>query len=484
MDLRSAVERFVASAAQPALLDPGEEPFRLLPGQWAVREWNGRLVVEVWDDRRNLVRKISGLLQERRDRLVLATERFPRTPGELRIADLAAPAGQELERRTSRVAFRDRFRLILEREHSAWRVEEVSSEPNLEESLAGVFPRAFLRSGPRAMAAMAVPPGACDAAGVVALGLIWLHHLRRREKRTQIGRLLLYAPVNRKREVALRAALVDPAHVLCHVHTYDERDRIASVDYKDIGNAESTLPPCRRPLVPNSETPELPCPPGVERVERADGAVSLRVRGLEFARWSAGRLKCGIGHRKSCGLEAVDAMARELLRVRCAVPPDLGNPLYLQQPEGWLESMVRAAPQVVDPMLTAVPIYGQVPVFGSPDRGVVDLLGIEHTGRLVVIELKTSADLQLPFQALDYWVRVRKHLQAGDFERLGYFPGRTLSREAPRIVLAGPALTFHSTSEALIEAISGEVEISRVGLAADWRRELRVMFRLRGAERP
>jgi hypothetical protein len=56
--------------------------------------------------------------------------------------------------------------------------------------------------------------------------------------------------------------------------------------------------------------------------------------------------------------------------------------------------------------------------------------------------------------------------------------------DAPRIVLVAPALEFHSTSEAVLSYLSPEIDIMRVGLAADWRRELRVMFRLRGAERP
>ena len=483
-DLRGTVERFVAGAARPALLDPGEEPLLMVADQWFLREWNGRLVLEAWDAQRNLVRKISGVVEHRRDRLLLTTERFPKSPGELRIADLAAPSGVEVVRKTTRTAFRERFRLMLEREFPGWSVEEVSSEPNLEESLSGTFPRAFIRRGSQGMAAMAATPDAHDAGGLVPMGLVWLHHLRHREGKVQIGRLLLYVPVRREHEVAFRAALVDPGHVQCHLHVYDDRDRTAAVDFSDCGNADSSLPPCRRPVAPNAESPDMPDMGSVERVEQADGGVSLRVRGLEFARWNAGKLTCGIGRRRAASMETVEATARELVRVRSDASDDRANPLYLQHPEAWLESMVRGSPRTVDPMLLESPLYGQVPIFGSPDRGVVDLLGVEPTGRLVVLELKATADLQLPFQALDYWVRVRKHLHAGDFERMGYFPGVTLRREDPRIVLVGPALEFHSTSEALISAISGRIEITRVGLAADWRRELRVMFRLRGAEKP
>jgi len=51
-------------------------------------------------------------------------------------------------------------------------------------------------------------------------------------------------------------------------------------------------------------------------------------------------------------------------------------------------------------------------------------------------------------------------------------------------VLVGPALEFHSTSEDILAFLDPRIEIVRVGLAANWRKELRIMFRLKGAERP
>ena len=483
-DLRSVVERFVAAAGQPVLLDAGEQPLRLIAEQWTLSEWNGRLLLQAWDTERNVVRKITGINEQRRQRLALATERFPKIEGVMHIADLAAPDGHEIERKASRLAFRDRFGLMLARELPEWRVEDLSSEPNLEASLTPSYVRAFLRFGSTGIAAMGAPPGTPDCAGIVAFGLIWLDYLRRREPRMTISRLMLYCPAHRERDVTLRAGLLNPAAVDCRVFLFDARDRVGAVDFADAGNADSTLPPCRHPVAPNAEPPAFPDLPDVDRVQQSDGSITLQVRGLKFARWSCGKLTCGIARRKRCTMETVVAMARELARVRCEATDDRQHPLYSEYPEGWLESQVRANPQNVDASIVPASLYGQVPVFNGSDRGLIDLLGIDHRGRLVVIELKAAADLQLPFQALDYWLRVRKHLAAGDFERLGYFAGIPLSRESPRIILVAPALEFHSTSEAVLSFLSPEIEITRVGLAADWRRELRVMFRLRGAERP
>lgn len=300
----------------------------------------------------------------------------------------------------------------------------------------------------------------------------------------QIKPLLLFSPLNREHEVAFRASLIDPAAADRRLYIYDERDRVGPVDFGDAGNVDSTLPPCRRPATPNCEPPSFPDLAGVSRVDQSDGSVSLRVRGLEFARWKAGKLSCGIGRRRACTMEAMASLAAEVARVRCGSAEDRQHPLYSQCPEGWLESQVRADPQAIDASLLPTLIYGQVPIFGGPDRGIIDLLAVDHTGRLVVIELKATADLQLPFQAIDYWLRVRKHLAAGDFERLGYFPGIALRPEPPRILLVAPSLEFHSTSESIIACLSPEIEVTRVGLSADWRRNMQIMFRLHGSDRP
>src|SRR5579863_278767 len=466
------------------MLDSGEEPLPLIADQWSVSEWNGRLVLQAWDARRNLVRKITGLKEQRRDRLCLTTERFRNTQAEFQIADLAAPTGRELGRKVSRIAFRERFHLMLAREWPEWQVIDISADANLEASLSTSYARAFLRLGSNGIAAMAAPADTQECAGIVAAGLIWREYLRRREKACSIGRLLIYVPLGMERDVAFRAACLDPVKAACVLFAFDEQDRAGAIDFADAGNVESTLPPCRRPSAPNSEQQVFPEMPDVDRIEQTDGSISLQVRGLEFARALGGKVTCGISRRKRSNIESVVAMSREIARVRDAQTKDRQHPLYSLNPEGWLESQVRAHPETIDASLRPVPIYGQVPIFSGADRSVIDLLGIDHTGRLVVIELKATADLQLPFQALDYWLRVRKHLAAGDFERLGYFSGIAIRRDAPRILLVAPALEFHSTTETVVGALTPEIEVTRIGLAADWRGGLRVMFRLRGDERP
>jgi hypothetical protein len=409
-DLKEVVESFVAAAVQPAMLDPGEEPLLLVSDQWNVSEWNGRVVLQAWDEHRNLVRKIVALKEQRRDRLRLVTEHFRKAEGELEIADLAAPGGRDLERRASRMAFCERFRLMLAREWPDWHIAEISTDANLEASLSSSYARALLRRGTTGMAVMGAAPETLGSAGIVAFGLIWLDHLRHREKALSIGRLLLYVPLGSEPDVAPRVACLHTAKVACVLFGFDDKDRAGAIDLLDAGNIASILPPC------------------------------------------------GVARRR--------------------------RPAFRLEPEAMLEAQVRAHPEAIHASLLSEPVYGQVPVFAGGDRGIIDLLGIDHTGRLVVIELKASADLQLPFQALDYWLRVRKHLEAGDFERLGYFPGHIISREAPRVLLVAPALEFHSTTETLLEGLAPAIEFTRIGVASDWHAGLRVMFRFKGSERP
>jgi hypothetical protein len=90
----------------------------------------------------------------------------------------------------------------------------------------------------------------------------------------------------------------------------------------------------------------------------------------------------------------------------------------------------------------------------------------------------------LPLQALDYWLRVKRHLDRGEFSANGYFPGIELRTEPPRLLLVSPSLEFHPTSETVLSFFAPTIEVERIGLAVEWRKGLETVFRLRGAERP
>jgi hypothetical protein len=84
-------------------------------------------------------------------------------------------------------------------------------------------------------------------------------------------------------------------------------------------------------------------------------------------------------------------------------------------------------------------------------------------------------------QALDYWMRVKWHADREEFTKSGYFPGITLLRKPPRMLLIAPALSFHPTSETILGYFSPLIDVERMGLAMDWRASLQVVFRLPGS---
>lgn len=487
--LRPAVERFLAASSEPVLQEPGEENIRLTEGHYALEDRNGHLQIHAWDEHRNIVRRVVGIEEERPGRLELRVERFARRIGTLLLADMARGKNQPLGRHGARLIFREQFRRLLLRQFTGWKVAELSTEMDLQHSLSPNYPRALLKKGASGWAAIGAGE---DPDHALSFGLIWLDHLRRREPKLTIAGLALFLPRDKVITTCLRLKHMSPVAAQYMVFGYSPEGFADSVDIDDSGNLETRLDACRCPSVEsqvrNNVLIDRVCAlSGVEAVERGEGTMSLRIRGLEFARVAGGELEFGLESKRLAGPSnwaELETLVREVSRLRSSKAKDRMNPLYRDNPEAWLESQVRANPQVVDARLQPSPIYGQVPAFAGGDRGVLDLLTVEHTGRLTVLEIKASQDLHLPMQALDYWIRVAWHALRGDFSPLGYFPGVPLIRVPPRLLLVAPALEFHPSTETILRFFSSDILVERIGVGVEWQKELRVLFRLHGAERP
>ncbi|MBM3765951.1 MAG: hypothetical protein FJW32_11220 [Acidobacteria bacterium] len=152
--------------------------------------------------------------------------------------------------------------------------------------------------------------------------------------------------------------------------------------------------------------------------------------------------------------------------------------------EALLELVIREQLENFDATLVRQPVYAQVTSIAGVDHAIADLLAVDPAGRLAVIEIKTSEDIHLPLQALDYWMRIAHHAMQGDFAAKGYFPGVELRTDAPRLILTAPALGFHPTTETILRFFSSNISVERIGIGLEWRHKLRVLFRYRGAERP
>jgi len=487
-----AIRRFLASSRRPVLVEPGEPPLEINAESYLL-EWRaGRLIIQAWDKARTLSRRITGVQLEKPGRLELVVERFGKREGRLLLIDLERTDRAIVEHQSARWVLRELMRRALARQWPGWRIAEISAEANLEESLSPVYPRALLKKGSHGWAALLAPEDAQAANAALSFGLIWLEYLRRREPRLAVEGLLLFLPDGHQHATCLRLAWLDAARARFLVYVYTSDGAEDLVDPSDYGNLDTVLEDQRGsraeyPPLWEALLASLAGLPGLETVPHNDGSVGLRVRGLEFARLSGSSVYFGIekwARAQQSHLAEIEQLAFELARLRRADAADRANPIYRLQPERWMEYQVRAQIERVDATLLPWPLYTQVPALAGLDRGVLDLLAVDRTGRLAVLELKATQDIQLPLQALDYWIRVRWHLERGDFTRSGYFPGIALRPEAPRLLLIAPALEFHPTTEIILSFFRPDIEVERIGLGVEWRKEIQVAFRARGARPP
>lgn len=193
-ELRQTIEDFLRACVQPVLSEPGEETLALSAGNFALDLRGSSLSLQAWDDRRNLVRRVVGIEQQTRGKLVLKIERFAKRPGTLALVDLARPSGQDVALRTRRLEFRERFHLFLRRQFPGFQIAALTTEPDLEDSLSPSYPRALLRQGASSWAAIGASSDLFHSEGVLTFGLIWLDYLRRREPGLRIQGLVLLVP--------------------------------------------------------------------------------------------------------------------------------------------------------------------------------------------------------------------------------------------------------------------------------------------------
>jgi hypothetical protein len=74
-------------------------------------------------------------------------------------------------------------------------------------------------------------------------------------------------------------------------------------------------------------------------------------------------------------------------------------------------------------------------------------------------------------------MRVKWHLDRGEFTSHGYFPGIALRADPPRLLLVAPALEFHPTTERILRFFSPAIEVERLGIGVEWRKNLKVVSR-------
>ncbi|MGH9774903.1 MAG: hypothetical protein ACRD50_08140 [Candidatus Acidiferrales bacterium] len=491
MDSWKDLERSLAeitSAASVEVREDGEWLVELSKIQSELRPQGTHHVVHLWSESRNLARRVLRIAECSSAGIILEVQRFgnPR-PGKLEILPAGAPRS---ERRMTREMFRSRFRRVLSEQFPDAEIGDFTAAADLEHSLSGVYVRGRIFERGAEWAVLGVSPSEDSAAmdGALAAGLLWLDLLRRRAARRPIQGLRLILPAGSSNATLQRLRGLVPRQI--EVFEFEpESERIRTCDPALAGNTASWIVPRR-----DSQSTLAAIPAEIEQIcalhrEAIDARpvpgkreVVFRFRGLEFASWREGSIMFGKGDNwralSEMNRHELSALVRELDLHRNPLASDPTHSLFRGRPERWLETTIAADPSRLDARLNPRELYSQVPAIAAGDRGVMDLLGVTREGRLVVMELKASEDLHLPLQALDYWLRVRWHQREGDFQRNGYFSGITLDERPPLVWLVAPGLRFHPSTDILLKYFSPEVQVTRIGLAENWRCGIQVVFRM------
>jgi hypothetical protein len=364
------------------------------------------------------------------------------------------PSAADLRRR--RTAFLRALVPAVSR-HFGKRVTRQTLHSDKQHGIGGAYPRLLAGSTD---AVIAVDPDDTTPVvnGILRAAIQWSAIVRRR--------VTVVVPDQRSQTIIARLAAL-PA--LLHTFNWLQWDgaNLAPLNLQG-GESETCVQPYCKPTV-DAEIARIVgiAPTLLQAVPHIAGrAVSIRFRGLEVARVAENVITYPLGEP----LEAlIDTLAEERRH-------GSRHPLARAHEEAWLESNLIGRIRDVLPVRQDA-IYPQVPSFKGEERKIIDLLAVTDEGRLVVIEIKASSDPDLPFQALDYWLAVERHRQAGDFEANGYFRDIRIRNEPAVLVMVAPLLSFHKGLDRLLAILPPTLPLLQVGINQTWKREIKVLRR-------
>jgi len=208
---------------------------------------------------------------------------------------------------------------------------------------------------------------------------------------------------------------------------------------------------------------------------------TVRFLGLPFARvrkvFDRERGWFGVGRKQTIltreNFSGVAELIDELETYRTANSDVKKHEYYKSLSEAWLGSILRRDISLLDANLILSPLYNQF----RTSRDKIDLLAIRRDGRLVIIELKTSPDRDLIFQAADYWRKIELQRRRGELAKARLFGDREIIDKPALIYTVAPALCFHRDEPFFAKKLIPEIEIWRFDLHENWRKKIKVIQR-------
>lgn len=335
--------------------------------------------------------------------------------------------------------------------------------------------------------------------GLLSQALRWLNALNARFKPISIDRLMIFAPSEIVELLAERLTLITKSQTKIELFEIDEiKHKIISVKPFDQGYlALSLAKKIKLSVVKKTKfsqeidsnvdkqiewikslAPEL-----VEiRPNLKKDRLYLHINGMVFATIYLSQASCikfKYSEEKmlltSTNRILLEALVKEIAFYRQNNSPNKQHPYYSALAESWLGAIISRDICRLDPNLLDY-FYSQVPVSKEHNK-FIDLLAVDNTGQLVIIELKTSEDIELLFQSLDYWLRIEWYRLTEELTHRGYFPNIKLKDEPAKVYLVTPKLRFHKELSALASLVDKKIPLYWIAINDSWRQGLKIESR-------
>jgi len=250
--LLEAVDTFLKTCRNPALLEYGEDAVRLKPGEYSLEVRAERLWIEAWTETRSISRRILSIERHAPGILDCTVHRFGGKPGKLSFLDLDRPQSAHKSHSGMRQSFAEQFRRMLFRQFPRWNVATLSCGLDLQRSFSSVFPRAHLTCGNRQIAALACPSHQEEAA-MLTSALIWHEHLCAHSRDGAQISLVLFLPDGAGNLTSHRLRWLTGQSLDARLFRYNAHGSAGEVDPQDLGNLQTRLatPACHTGQVPS-----------------------------------------------------------------------------------------------------------------------------------------------------------------------------------------------------------------------------------------
>lgn len=324
--------------------------------------------------------------------------------------------------------------------------------------------------------------------GLLASALTWLEELKKRRKHP-IRAVTIAAGRKQVRNLRKLHALLRRPETIGIIELTTKSGEMSAAEKNAVRRSDLWRDRSAKLRIPSELLPSRAArriiemsPENIDVIFSRQGE-TLRFLGLPFARvrtlMGKERAWFGIGkERRPLSEEnegALTTLVADLERYRTAETTNTSHLLYRAAPEAWLGAILRRNIRALDANLVLSPIYNQFRTLNDK----IDLLALRRDGRLVIIELKTSPDRELVFQAADYWRKIELQRRRGELSRARLFGDMEIADKPALIYTAAPALSFHRDHEFFVRSLSADLEIWRFELHEDWRTQIKVIGRRR-----